>query len=69
WNATDRQVASMGLSEEAMRELNPDAVFCQLDCFSGVLPGPRTNYLGYDDLVQATTGIMLRFGGSMDTPE
>lgn len=69
WNATDKQVERMGLAEEEMKRLNPRAIFCQLDCFSGVKPGPRTNYLGYDDLVQATTGIMLRFGGSMDTPE
>ncbi|UCI18256.1 CoA transferase [Mesorhizobium sp. B2-1-8] len=69
WNATDRQVEVMGLDLEGMRALNPDAIFCQLDCFSGVRVGPRTNYLGYDDLVQAATGIMLRFGGSMQTPE
>ncbi len=69
WNATDEQVVRMGLTEAQMKAVNPDAIFCQLDCFSGVRPGPRTNYLGYDDLVQATTGIMLRFGGGMETPE
>ena len=69
WNAPDRQVKAMGLDAEGLKKLNPDAIFCKLDCFGGVRPGPRTNYLGYDDLVQATTGIMLRFGGSMDTPE
>ncbi|SHF62532.1 dimethylsulfoniopropionate cleavage enzyme DddD [Modicisalibacter ilicicola DSM 19980] len=69
WNATDRQVRAMGLDAQGLRALNPEAIFCQLDCFGGVRPGPRTNYLGYDDLVQATTGIMLRFGGEMDTPE
>lgn len=69
WNATDKQVERMGLTEQKMKALNPRAVFCQLDCFSGVKPGPRTNYLGYDDLVQATTGIMLRFGGNMESPE
>ncbi|MDA3921000.1 MAG: CoA transferase [Salinisphaera sp.] len=69
WNATDKQVERMGLTEPAMKAINPEAIFCQMDCFSGVNPGPRTNYLGYDDLVQATTGIMLRFGGSMETPE
>ena len=69
WNAPDKQVTAMGLDVEGLKKLNPDAIFCQLDCFSGVRPGPRTNYLGYDDLVQATTGIMLRFGGGMDTPE
>ena len=69
WNATDRQVKGMGLDLDALRALNPGAIFCQLDCFGGVRPGPRTDYLGYDDLVQAATGIMLRFGGSMETPE
>ena len=69
WNATDKQVITHGLDEAGLKAINPDAIFCQLDCFSGVLNGPRTNYLGYDDLVQATTGIMLRFGGNMDTPE
>jgi crotonobetainyl-CoA:carnitine CoA-transferase CaiB-like acyl-CoA transferase len=69
WNAPDRQVQSMGLDAESLKKLNPDAIFCKLDCFSGPLPGPRSGYLGYDDLVQATTGIMTRFGGSMDTPE
>jgi len=69
WNAPDRQITEMGLDLEGLQKLNPEVVFCKLDCFSGVRPGPRTGYLGYDDLVQATTGIMLRFGGAMDTPE
>lgn len=69
WNAPDSQVEAMGLNFAGLSRINPNAIFCQLDCFSGVRPGPRTNYLGYDDLVQAATGIMLRFGGSMDTPE
>lgn len=69
WNAPDRQVQAMGLDAEGLKKLNPDAIFCKLDCFSGPRPGPRSGYLGYDDLVQASTGIMTRFGGSMDTPE
>jgi crotonobetainyl-CoA:carnitine CoA-transferase CaiB-like acyl-CoA transferase len=69
WNAPNRQVTAMGLDAEGLKRLNPDAIFCQLDCFSGVRTGPRTDYLGYDDLVQAATGIMLRFGGAMATPE
>jgi crotonobetainyl-CoA:carnitine CoA-transferase CaiB-like acyl-CoA transferase len=59
----------MGLNPDALQALNPDVIFCKLDCFSGPRPGPRSDYVGYDDLVQAATGIMLRFGGSMDTPE
>jgi crotonobetainyl-CoA:carnitine CoA-transferase CaiB-like acyl-CoA transferase len=69
WNAPDRQVVAMGLDAEGLRKLNPDAIFCKLDCYSGPREGPRTGYLGYDDLVQAATGIMLRFGGGMETPE
>jgi crotonobetainyl-CoA:carnitine CoA-transferase CaiB-like acyl-CoA transferase len=69
WNATDNQVKSLGLDRDGIQKVNPQVIFCQLDCFSGVLPGPRTNYLGYDDLIQAATGIMLRFGGAMQTPE
>ncbi len=69
WNAPDTQIKRVGLDAERLRKLNPNALFCKLDCFSGVQRGTRTDYIGYDDLVQATTGIMLRFGGAMDTPE
>ncbi len=69
WNAPDSQIKKMGLDAENLRRINPNAIFCKLDCFSGVQRGVRTDYIGYDDLVQATTGIMLRFGGAMDRPE
>ncbi|MBT0959037.1 CoA transferase [Alphaproteobacteria bacterium KMM 3653] len=69
WNAPDNQIQKMGLDADQLRKLYPDALFCKLDCFSGVMRGARTDYIGYDDLVQATTGIMLRFGGAMDRPE
>jgi len=69
WNATDAQVAEMKLDQESLQKINPNVILCQLDCFSGIRPGPKTNYLGYDDLVQACTGIMQRFGGSMDRVE
>lgn len=69
WYAPDNQIKVMGLDADNLARLNPDAIFCKLDCFSGVRRGPRTDYVGYDDLVQATTGIMLRFGGLMSEPE
>jgi hypothetical protein len=65
WNAPDNQIRKMGLDAGNLRKLNPDAIFCKLDCFSGVRRGTRTDYIGYDDLVQAATGIMLRFGGAL----
>ncbi|WP_370637168.1 CoA transferase [Phyllobacterium chamaecytisi] len=69
WNGTDRQVHNMGLDPNGLKVLNPHAIFCKLDCFGGIRRGPLTDQLGYDDLVQVTSGIMLRFGGSMETPE
>ncbi|MGY4230107.1 crotonobetainyl-CoA:carnitine CoA-transferase CaiB-like acyl-CoA transferase [Bradyrhizobium sp. USDA 4503] len=69
WNATDRQVNRMGLDLKGLKALNQDAIFCQLDCFGGVRRGPRSDYLGYENHVQAATGIMLRSGGSVETPE
>lgn len=69
WNAPDNQIKKMGLDADNLHKINPDALFCKLDCFSGVRRGARTDYIGYDDLVQAATGIMLRFGGAMDRPE
>ncbi|WP_441258742.1 CoA transferase [Bradyrhizobium sp. 521_C7_N1_3] len=69
WNAPDRQVKDLGLDSESLKTLNPDAIFCQLDCFGGVRRGPRSDYLGYENNVQATSGLMLRSGGSAETPE
>ncbi|WP_038937040.1 CoA transferase [Bradyrhizobium japonicum] len=69
WNATDRDVNRRGLDRKSLEALNPNAIFCQVDCFGGPRRGPRSDDLGYDDIVQAVSGIMLRFGGSPETPE
>ena len=68
-NATDEQRDALGLSPGALARVNPDAILVQLDAFGGPLRGPKSDHLGYDDLAQAATGIMVRFGGGMETPE
>lgn len=68
-NAPERQLEPLGLDEKTLKKINAKVIFCRLDCFGGPKLGPRSNYLGYDDLVQATTGIKARFGGSIFTPE
>lgn len=67
-NAPERQMKPLGLDHESLQAINPGVLFCRLDCLGGPLPGPKTNYIGYDDIIQANSGIMSRFGGSQ-TPE
>jgi len=67
-NAPPRQLPQLGLDEESLRAVNPDIIFSRLDCFGGPLAGSKSNYIGYDDIIQANSGIMSRFGGEA-TPE
>ena len=68
-NGTDAQRARLGLTRERLDALNPRVVLVQLDAFGGPGRGPKSDHLGYDDLAQAATGVMVRFGGGMETPE
>lgn len=68
-NGTDQQREALGLTEATIKAINPQLIVVQLDAFGGPLSGPKSNHLGYDDLAQAATGVMVRFGGGMDTPE
>ncbi len=68
-NVLDRQLSDLGLDQRSLKKINPELILCQLDAYGGPSRGPLTNHPGYDDLVQATTGVMARFGGSLDTPE
>ena len=67
-NAPERQMQPLGLDHDALQAINPGVLFCRLDCLGGPMPGRKTNYIGYDDIIQANSGIMSRFGGS-ETPE
>lgn len=67
-NAPERQMKPLGLDHDALQAINPGVLFCRLDCLGGPRPGQKTDYIGYDDIIQANSGIMSRFGG-VDTPE
>ena len=60
-NATDAQRDGLGLSPDDIKAINPEAILVQLDAFGGPMRGPKSDHLGYDDLAQAATGIMVRF--------
>ncbi len=67
-NAPERQIQPLGLDNESLKAINPNILFCRLDCLGGPRQGSKTNYIGYDDIIQAHSGIMSRFGGP-NTPE
>ncbi|MDJ0778739.1 MAG: CoA transferase [Gammaproteobacteria bacterium] len=68
-NGSDAQRDALGLTPDRLRALNPRLILVQLDAFGGPRRGTKSDHLGYDDLAQAATGVMLRFGGGMQTPE
>lgn len=67
-NAPERQMKPLGLDNASLQAVNPGVLFCRLDCLGGPKRGPKTDYIGYDDIIQANSGIMSRFGG-IQTPE
>jgi len=69
FNGTTRQLRSLGIDRESLESMSPGTILCQLNAWGGPRRGPRSEHVGYDDLVQAATGIMARFGGALDTPE
>ncbi|MEO1192642.1 MAG: CoA transferase [Pseudomonadota bacterium] len=68
-NGTDDQRERLGLSDAALKAVKPELILVQLDAFGGPKRGRKSDHLGYDDLAQAATGVMLRFGGGIETPE
>ncbi|AEF53357.1 CoA transferase [Marinomonas posidonica] len=67
-NAPERQMVPLGLDQATLSAINPEVLFCRLDCFGAPRKGRKTNYIGYDDIIQANSGIMSRFGRP-ETPE
>lgn len=68
-NGTDQQRDALGLNEARLKEINPRLILVQLDAWGGPRRGSKSDHLGYDDLAQAATGVMTRFGGGPETPE
>merc|ERR1719272_2633159 len=68
-NQVDSQLTSLGVDEASLKRINPSVILTHFDCFGGPRMGPRSEGIGYDDVIQAYSGIMTRFGGGLDTPE
>ena len=69
FNGTDRQQQELRLDPASLARINPRLIFARVSAFGGPRQGLRDGQLGYDNCMQAATGIMARFGGSLQTPE
>jgi crotonobetainyl-CoA:carnitine CoA-transferase CaiB-like acyl-CoA transferase len=68
-NKLDTVMSRLGVGKDSLRSINPNAIGCQVTAWCGSQPNDHDNYPGYDPLLQAATGIMARFGTSVETPE
>jgi crotonobetainyl-CoA:carnitine CoA-transferase CaiB-like acyl-CoA transferase len=57
------------VDEASLKQMNPNVILSLFTAFGGPGWGPKSDHIGYDDLVQAHTGIMARFGGGLRSPE
>jgi crotonobetainyl-CoA:carnitine CoA-transferase CaiB-like acyl-CoA transferase len=69
-NTTMRGLERMGISYDDLGKINPTLIITRFDAWGGPDEGGEfSEFLGYDDNIQASTGIMIRYGGSHDTCE
>src|SRR3546814_16410898 len=51
---------ALGLGYEAMKAINPRLIYCSMTAFGQ--DGPRSSQTAYDQVVQATSGLMACTG-------
>jgi crotonobetainyl-CoA:carnitine CoA-transferase CaiB-like acyl-CoA transferase len=69
-NCTHESLVRVKLTRQELCKLNPNIILVHFDAWGGAFEkGLYSNYIGYDDNVQAGIGIMSRFGGGLDHAE
>lgn len=68
-NNTVESLKRLKLSPQDLYKINPHLILCRFDAWGGMFTGNRDSYLGYDDNLQASLGIMELFGGDLSTVE
>lgn len=66
-NYLDRSARSLGISHEQLVAINPDIISCQISAWGGASGGPFKDDPAFDPVLQAASGIMMRYG-SVERP-
>jgi len=70
FNGVERQLKALGLDFDRVHAVNPRALLCTPDMFGGPTGSGRyEGVVGYDDNIQASSGIMARCGVTMEQAE
>ncbi|QQX86667.1 CoA transferase [Cupriavidus necator] len=63
-NFLDRSTDQIGISDHQLRQINPDIISCQVSAWGGPQGGPFKDAPAFDPVLQAATGITVRYGTS-----
>jgi crotonobetainyl-CoA:carnitine CoA-transferase CaiB-like acyl-CoA transferase len=61
-NFLDRSTSKIGISDQQLRQINPDIISCQVSAWGGPIGGPFKDDPAFDPVLQAATGITTRYG-------
>jgi crotonobetainyl-CoA:carnitine CoA-transferase CaiB-like acyl-CoA transferase len=59
-NGPTAQLTGLGIDIERLEQLRPGIVLCQLSAYGGPRSGPLEHRKGFDEILQAATGIIAR---------
>ena len=63
-NFLDRSAEKIGISDQQLRRINPDIISCQISAWGGPSGGPFKDDPAFDPVLQAATGITIRYGSA-----
>jgi crotonobetainyl-CoA:carnitine CoA-transferase CaiB-like acyl-CoA transferase len=69
FNGPTPQLHALGLDIASLRALNPRTGLVQVTAFGGPRPGAMSAVKGFDEVLQAATGLMQRVAGEAHPPE
>ncbi len=61
-NFLDRSAQALGISHEQLAAINPNIISCQISAWGGAGGGPFKDDPAFDPVLQAASGIMMRYG-------